>query len=417
MQRIMVLGAGFAGLWSSIGAVRALDERGIGPDRVEVTVVNATPWHSIRVRNYEADLSDTRVPLADVLDPIGVRLVTAEIAGISVADRTVTCVTEGRSSQLAYDRMVFCLGSRLVRPPIPGLREHAFDVDTYEAAMHLSTHLAELADKPRSVGRDTVLVIGGGLTGIEVAAEMPGRLSAALTSDPQARPRVILADRAARIGSDMGDGACSVIAEALTALNVETRPGVSVAGIDAGGATLSTGERIDAGTVVWCAGMEASPLTACFPGTRDRSGRLPVKPSLKIDGLTAEFAAGDAAWFAIDGAHSCVMSCQHGRPMGRFAGHNVVCDLLGEPMLPLTIDWYTTILDLGPWGAVYTEGWDRQVVAQRAVAKRTKETINRQRIYPPLSRDRQEILAAAAPTVQPPPAYARAGSPAEPRST
>jgi len=122
-------------------------------------------------------------------------------------------------------------------------------------------------------------------------------------------------------------------------------------------------------------------------------------------------ASGDVAAFAIDGTHSCVMSCQHGRPMGRFAGHNVVCDLLGEPMLPLIIDWYTTILDLGAWGAVYTEGWDRQVVARQAVAKRTKETINRQRIYPPLSRDRQEILAAAAPIVQTPPAYGRSGKP------
>jgi NADH dehydrogenase len=65
-------------------------------------------------------------------------------------------------------------------------------------------------------------------------------------------------------------------------------------------------------------------------------------------------------------------------------------------------------VDLGPWGAVYTEGWDRRVVAQRAAAKRTKETINRQRIYPPLSRDRREILAAAAPAVQAPPAYTRA---------
>ena len=93
--------------------------------------------------------------------------------------------------------------------------------------------------------------------------------------------------------------------------------------------------------------------------------------------------------------------------MGRFAGHNVVCDLLGEPILALNIDWYTTILDLGPWGAVYTEGWDRRVVAQGAVAKRTKETINRQRIYPPTSRNRREILAAAAPVVQKPPSYAQ----------
>jgi NADH:ubiquinone reductase (H+-translocating) len=56
MQRIVILGAGFAGLWSAVVAARALDERGIGSGQVEVTVVNATPWHSIRVRNYEADL-------------------------------------------------------------------------------------------------------------------------------------------------------------------------------------------------------------------------------------------------------------------------------------------------------------------------------------------------------------------------
>jgi NADH dehydrogenase len=372
---------------------------------VEVLVVNATPWHSIRVRNYEADLSGTRVPLADILDPVGVRLAVAEVVGVSVADRTLSSIADGRQSQLAYDRLVFCLGSRLVRPPIPGLRDHAFDVDTFEAATRLGMHLAGLIREPRSAGRDTVLVVGAGLTGIEVAAEMPGRLRAALAADPKAQPRVILADRSDRIGSDMGDSARPVIAEALTALHVETRPGIAVAAIDAGGATLAGGERIDAATVIWCAGMGASPLTNCFPVARDRFGRLPVKASLKIDGLQAEFAAGDVAWFAIDGTHSCVMSCQHGRPMGRFAGHNVVADLLGEPMLPLAIDWYTTVLDLGSWGAVYTEGWDRRVVAQQAVAKRTKETINRQRIYPPHSRDQQEILAAAAPVVQAPPAY------------
>ena len=78
-------------------------------------------------------------------------------------------------------------------------------------------------------------------------------------------------------------------------------------------------------------GHAANPLTACFPAVHDRFGRLAVKPDLKIVGQTAEFAAGDVAWFAIDGTHCCVMSCQHGRPMGRFAGHNVVCDLLGDP--------------------------------------------------------------------------------------
>ena len=91
--------------------------------------------------------------------------------------------------------------------------------------------------------------------------------------------------------------------------------------------------------------------------------------------------------------------------MGRFAGYNVVCDLFGLPMLPLSIDWYVTVLDLGPWGAVYTNGWDRHVVATGAVAKKTKRTINCQRIYPPRNGTRAEILAAAAPEVQSPPGY------------
>jgi NADH dehydrogenase len=81
MHRILVLGAGFAGLWSAVAAARRLDELGAGPDEVEVLVVNRTAWHSIRVRN-EADLDATLVPLADVLDPIGVKHIVAEVTDI-----------------------------------------------------------------------------------------------------------------------------------------------------------------------------------------------------------------------------------------------------------------------------------------------------------------------------------------------
>ncbi len=314
----------------------------------------------------------------------------------------------GRAKPLAYDRLVFALGSRLARPPIPGLDSHAFDVDTYDAGCRLNAHIAALPARAPSPGQWTALIIGGGLTGIEVAAEMPGKLRSALGSGPGAS-RVIIADRQPWIGSDMGEEARAIIDEALTALGIETRPGVSVAAIDEAGATLTSGERIAAATIVWCAGMQSHPLTSLFPVERDRFGRVPVDPFLKVKDMPAEFATGDAAWFAIDGNHSCVMSCQHGRPMGRFAGHNVVCDLLGLPMLPLNIDWYTTILDLGPWGAVCTEGWDRRVATIGAAAKRTKETINRERIYPPRSGDRREIFDAAAPIAQAAPAFFRSG--------
>jgi len=404
VQRIVVLGAGLAGLWAAIGAARKLDEIGIGPERVEVSLVDRGAWHSIRVRNYEADLGETRVPLDEVLRPIGVKRVEAEMTDIDFAHRRIVCASSG--PVLPYDRLVFALGSRLVRPPIPGLAEHAFDVDTYDGGCRLNAHIVALPAREPSPGQWTALVIGGGLTGIEAAAELPGKLRAVLDG-MAGTPRVILADRQPWIGSDMGEEARGVIAEALAALGIETRPGVSVAAADSEGATLATGERIAAATVVWCAGMQAHPLTKLFPVERDRFGRVPVDSFLKAKGMPAEFATGDAAWFLIDGSHSCVMSCQHGRPMGRFAGHNVVCDLLGLPMLPLEIGWYSTILDLGPWGAVCTEGWDRRVATKGAAAKRTKEMINRQRIYPPRSGDRREIFDAAAPVVQAPPAFFR----------
>lgn len=387
-SRILVLGGGFAGLWSALSAARARQEFGA---ECEIVLVNDTPFHSIRVRNYEADLSDTRVPLDEVLGPVGVRRIEAEVTAIDVARRRVACGNE----TVSYDRLVFALGSRLARPSIPGLAQYGFDVDTHAGAMRLNAHIAALGNRPVS----TVLVVGGGLTGIEAAAEMPGKLRSAGVGSP----RVILADHASRIGSDMGEGAVPVIEQALEALGVERRGGVSVVAVDADGVTLDGGERIAADAVVWCAGMRANALSAAFPVERDRAGRLPVEPTLKVKGLAAEFAAGDVAWFLIDGTHPCVMSCQHGRPMGRFAGHNAVCDLLGKPMLPLAIGWYTTILDLGPWGALYTEGWDRKVVSTGMAAKQTKEIINRRRIYPPRSGDRQALLDAAAPTVQTPP--------------
>ena len=405
MRRVLVLGAGFAGLWSAVGAARALDEFGVDRDEVQVTIVNRDAWHAIRVRNYEADLGQVRIALDDVLEPIGVERITGDVAGIDFANRQVACTIRGTRQLLDYDRLVFALGSQLVRPEIPGLAQYTFDVDTYEAGARLNAHIAALPEQLPSPGQYTVLVVGAGLTGIEAATETPGKLQKAIARARQVAesPRVILADHQPTIGSNMGAEACAVIDEALASLGVETRVGVSISAVDARGAILSTGEKIPAATVVWCAGMRANPLTGQFPVKRDRFGRIPVDRFMKVEGVDDTFAAGDVACAAVDDLHASVMSCQHARPMGRFSGRNAVCDLLGKPMLPLRIDWYVTCLDLGPWGAVYTEGWDRRVVASGAAAKRTKQIINCERIYPPRSADRRQILDAAAPIAQAPP--------------
>jgi NADH dehydrogenase len=396
MPRILILGAGFAGLWAAIGAARKLDELG---KAAEILVIDRNPYHNIRVRNYEVELNDCALPLAELLDPIGVRHLTAEVCAIDPVGRNVTIKANGVPEIINYDRAVLTLGSELVRPAIPGLAPHGFDVDTYAAAVRLNDHLAALSRLEPSADCSTVVVVGAGFTGIEVATEMPGKLAHAGI----ANPRVILIDPNPVVGATIGEAGRPVVNQALSALGVETRLGVRVAEVGKDGITLSGGEFIPTRTVVWCAGMEASPLTATLAGERDRYGRLAVDRFMQAKDLQNVFAAGDAAVCKMGGAHATVMSCQFARPMGRFAGHNVVADLFGKPMLPLDIDWYVTVLDLGAWGALYTVGWDRQVSAVGAAAKATKQIINHDRIYPPRTGRREDLFAAAAPTVQAPP--------------
>ncbi|OZI18765.1 proton-conducting membrane transporter [Bordetella genomosp. 9] len=403
MQRILVIGGGFAGLWSAAGAARTADRLGKAP---HITLVNLDDQHSIRVRNYEDDLEPTRVPLRSVLEPIGVDLLVGEAIRIDTEQRSVQVRTGQGDQRCPYHKLILASGSHLVRPSIPGADACSFDVDTYAGALRLQRHIESLAAMPPGPGRYTAVVVGSGATGIELACELPRRLRQAARAgghaDAEAPVRVILMDRGASIGGHLG-GAQPVIEQACRDLGIEPLTGVSVAGLDPDGVTLSNGKRIDAATVAWCGGMRASDLTACLAARRDAQGRVHVDPFMRVRGVPDVFAAGDVAHALIDGEHPSVMSCQHARPMGRYAGHNAVCELFGLEMLALDIDWYTNIIDLGPAGAVYAQGWDRLVVAKGAQAKATKQVINQQRIYPPLNGNRADILAAAAPDLQRPP--------------
>ncbi len=85
MQRIVILGGGFAGLWSAVGAARTLAKHNVPHDNVEILLIDRRTAHSIRVRNYECDLAPTLVPFASVLDPVGVRHLSAEVTDIDLA--------------------------------------------------------------------------------------------------------------------------------------------------------------------------------------------------------------------------------------------------------------------------------------------------------------------------------------------
>lgn len=394
-QQLLIVGAGFGGLWSALSAMRLLDLH--GADHVAVTVLAPQPELRIRPRFYEPDVERMTAPLGELFDAVGIAFVKGSVDRIDTAGRRVEYTdANGVGATLDYDRLVLAAGSNVARPALAGI-EHAFDVDRIETAARLERHLRGLASLPASAARNTVVVCGGGFTGIETATEMPARLRAVLGAD--APVDVIVVDRGAAIGIALGEQLRPVIAQASAELGVEWRVNAAVAAVDADGVTLADGSRIDAKTVIWTVGVRAHALTEQIAADRDGFGRLHVDRNLKVGGHDAIFAAGDMAFAATDelGNHAA-MSCQHAIALGRSAGHNAAADLLGVAPLPYRQPKYVTCLDLGAWGAVYTEGWDRRVVLLKDEAKQLKTQINTQWIYPPQA-DRALALAAADPLI------------------
>jgi NADH dehydrogenase len=395
-MRLVIIGAGFAGMYAALSAARLRDIQGISPEELEIALVAPEPTLVVRPRLYEPKPETLTAPLQDVLKAIDVVYVQGSAETIDTKSRAVEIVAaKGTRKALSYDRLVVATGSRLFRPNIPGLAEHGLSVDNLDDAIALDRHLHSLADRPAKNGRDTVVVAGGGFTGIEAATEMPARLRSILGKD--AKPRVIIVDRNSAIAPDMGPGPRPVIEDALRKLGVETRLGAGVAALDKSGITLSDGERIESETVIWAAGMRAAPLTAQIPAERDNFGRLLVDRDLRVPGVAGVFATGDAARAACDDeGNYALMSCQHATRMGAFAGNNAAAELLGVPTKPYHQKAYVTCLDLGEAGALFTRGWERKVEMVGDVAKKTKQEINTVWIYPPPA-ERAAALASADP--------------------
>lgn len=395
-MRLVIVGAGFAGMYAALSSARMRDINGVSPQQLEIALVAPEPRLVVRPRLYEPRPETLTAPLLDVLKAIDVVYVQGRADTIDITSRVVTLATSnGDHKELTYDRLIVTTGSRLFRPAIPGLAEYAFSVDQLDDALALDRHLHSLPDLPPSAARNTVVVVGGGFTGIEVATEIPARLRAVLGAN--ANPRVVIVERGDAIGPDMGAGPRPIIEEAFRELGLETRLGVGVQALDKAGVTLSNGERIEAATVIWAAGMRAAPLTAQIPGERDGFGRLLVDRDLRVPSVAGVFAAGDAAKAMIDDAGNfALMSCQHATRMGAFAGNNAAADLLGQPTRPYHQEAYVTCLDLGTAGALFTRGWDRTVEMVGTQAKSTKHEINTVWIYPPKA-DRAMALASADP--------------------
>ena len=395
-MRIVIIGAGFAGMYAALSAARLRDIEGVSPAGLEIMLVAPEPTLVIRPRLYEQNPETLTAPLQDVLAAINVVYVQGRAEAIDPASHTVeVATTNGANKSLSYDRLVVASGSQLFRPNIPGLAEHAFSVDQLDDAIALDRHLKILTGRPASPARDTVVVVGAGFTGIEAATEIPARLRTIFGAD--ANPRVIIIDRNETVVPDMGSGPRPIVEDALRKLGIETRLGAGVASLDKSGITLTSGEHIETATVIWAAGIRANPLTAQIPAERDNFGRLIVDRDLRVPGVAGVFATGDAAKAACDDAGNfALMSCQHATRMGAFAGNNAAAELLGVPTRPYHQKAYVTCLDLGDAGALFTRGWDRKVEMVGDEAKKTKQEINTVWIYPPRA-ERAAALASANP--------------------
>lgn len=386
MQRIVIIGGGFAGVWAALGAAAA--RRDARNRAIRITLVTREPFLTIRPRLYEADLTNVRVPLVPLLDALDVDTIVGEATRLDTTARTVAIDTASGPTTIGYDRLIVAAGSRLRRPSIPGA-DHAFGVDTYGEAEALGQHLRTLGSRPAVEGRFTAVVVGAGLAGLEVATTMVSRLRAlssraASTRLAGERPEVVLVERSDAVAPDLGSNPRPVVEAALRDLGISLRLGQTVTEVSPEGVTMSSGEHIVAATTIWTGGLAASDLTLQLPAERDGLGRVVVDAYLRVPGAHGVLVAGDAARAMADAEHVAPMSCQFAIPMGERAGRNAVAELTGREPKPFRPPTYVTCIDLGEWGGLFTEGWNRQVRLTGYWGKVMKETINTRLIYPAL---------------------------------
>jgi NADH:ubiquinone reductase (H+-translocating) len=396
MPDIVIAGGGFAAVWTAAAAARRAQEAGLDPGDLSITVVAPGEEMVIRPRLYEEHPEEMRVALHRIFEPIGVEHVRAIVERVDTERSEVVAVeADGARVTLPFKRAVVATGSRVVRPTaLPGA-DLMHDIDTLPAAVALDRHLHALPSMRAVPGRYTVVVIGAGFAGIELATELVGRLhSIAAPHGAESEVRVILVEREPTVGPELGPGPRPAIEAALDELGVLRRLNSTVAGFDGAIVRLDDGTMIPALTAVWTAGMRASAVAQTVPGPHDELGRIEVDSEMRALGARNVFAAGDTASAEVAPGHRALQACQYAHQMGKFAGHNAASDVLGLPLVAFAPDPYVTCVDLGASGAVYTAGFERQVKATGEDAKAIKRTINRRLIYPTVD-DAAAILERA----------------------
>jgi NADH dehydrogenase len=336
-HQVVVIGAGFGGL----AAAKALRDA-----PVAVTLVDANNFHTFQPLLYQVataglDADDVAFPARGIFHrQRNVDFRMERVTGIDL-DRRVVHMTEG---DLDYDNLVIAAGAVSAYYGVPGVAEHAFELKSLADAVALRSHVLRTFERaatdPAAIGDGTLTIVisGGGPTGVELAGGLAELFASVFRKDypnlDVRRARIVLVEMAERLLGTFAPRLSKKAYRSLTRRGVEVVLGVGVDKVEADAVHLSDGTRIPANTLVWTAGVEASPLAKALGVPVSRGGRLVVNPDLSLPDHPEVFAVGDISTIggAADGGLPGV--AQVAIQGGRHAGRMIHARLDGQPTAP-----------------------------------------------------------------------------------
>jgi NADH dehydrogenase len=367
LPRVVIVGGGF-------GGVRAAQALRRAP--VRVTVIDRNNHHVFQPLLYQvatADLSpaDISAPIRGMLrDQRNAETLLAEVASVDVDARQVIARDhfEGREFSAPYDYLILATGAGPSyfghdewAHDAPGLKSLT-DATAIRRRILLAFEAAELEQDPdiRSAWL-TFVVVGGGPTGVELAAAIAELSRHALVGDfrhiDPSLTRILLVEAAPRLLNAFPESLADDAERDLKRLGVEVRTGQAVQEVDDEGVVIA-GERITAKTVLWAAGVTASPAGRWLGAETDRAGRVLVQPDLSVPGHPEVMVIGDTAHLEEDGKLLPGVA-QVAMQQGTYAGRRVLWLLRGQQTKPFHYVDKGNLAIIGRRAAIADFGWLR----------------------------------------------------------